>query len=461
MSSSKSSSSSSRSSSSNSSATSSSSSQTSLSVSSSSSANAEAFIAITNQYEFEGINPTNALYRDSNRFRIYYGGTGMMGPANTLGTQTDRNLNMALDYLEAAYDMFVSEWGYRSTGLSVHSDTGPHYKMNIYSTVDLDAGGVMLYDNRAGLSYLEVQNPYLANADIVVHEFGHALTLTEYHWVNQGRTGAWWETVAQWVADTFKRSTYYAAVGAKYGVSQSGTIIDLNTTLGRSYLTLVHADNRYQAWPFLTYLTNNPDNFAGLNRDSVVNLMRNHQNNETPLHTLNRMVSPLNAQTVIGYYWAHMAYLDIGHSIAQQRLFSVMNGASFRTQAYANLDSMGNQIYKVKTARQPMYAGANIIPLTVTGSGSVEIQVTNLGNGLADSNFTAIVAIRSGNSFRYQLLENGNGNINIASSEEASLVVANTPDNLIQYDAFASKAGDADVTGLNYQVKLTGAVPRD
>jgi hypothetical protein len=385
----------------------------------------------------------------------------MTGPANTLGTQTDRNLNMALDYLEAAYDMFVGEWGYRSPGLSVHSDTGPFYKMNIYSTTDLDAGGVMLYDSRAGLSYLEVQNPYLANADIVVHEFGHSLTLTEYHWVNQGRTGAWWETVAQWVADTFKSSSYYATVGAKYNVSQSGTIIDLNTTLGRSYLTLVHADNRYQAWPFLTYLTNNPDKFSGLDRNAVVNLMRNHQNNETPLHTLNRIVSPLNAQTVIGYYWAHMAYLDIGHPIAQQRLFNVMNGSSFRTQAYANLESIGDQTYRVKTARKPMYAGANIIPLTITGGGSVEIQITNLGNGFSDSNFTAVVAIRSGSNYRYQLLESGNGTINIASSEEASLVVANTPNNLIQYDAFASKAGDADLAGLNYQVKLIGAVPRD
>lgn len=446
-----------------SSASSSSASSSSSSSSSASSSSGDAvYQAIINQYEFQGINPATGLHKDSTRFRIYYGGNGLYGANNNLGEVSERNLNMALDYLEAAYQMFVEERGFRSPSLSVHSDAADYYKMNIYSTTDLNAGGVMLYDSRAGLSYLEVRSSLVANPGVVVHEFGHALSLTDYHWVNQGRTGAWWETVANWVADTFQSSAHYAAVGAKYGVSQSGTLIDLNTVLGRSFLTIVHKDNLYQAWPFLTYLTNNPDGFPGLGRDAVLHLKRNHRgNNETPLHTLNRLVSPLSAQTVLAHYWARMAYLDIGHPLAQQRLFSTWNDARFRQQAYANLAPVGSQTYQVIGTRQPMYGGSNIIPLTITGDGKVNIQVSNIGNGLPDSNFTAIVAIRSGADVRYELLDSGSGQVAVGSGEEASLVVTNTPDTLYLYDAFSSTGDDPELRGLNYQVQIVGAEPRD
>jgi hypothetical protein len=110
-----------------------------------------------------------------------------------------------------------------------------------------------------------------------------------------------------------------------------------------------------------------------------------------------------------------------------------------------------------------MYGGANIIPLTVTGDGNVNIQVTNLGNGLSDSNFTAIVAIRntSNGSVRYQELASGSGAVFINSGEEASLVVTNTPNTLYTYNAFESTGDAPDLRGLNYQVQITGAQPRD
>jgi hypothetical protein len=51
----------------------------------------------------------------------------------------------------------------------------------------------------------------------------------------------------------------------------------------------------------------------------VANLFRNHAgNNETPLHALERLAAPVTVQTILGRYWARMAYLDIEHPIAQQ-----------------------------------------------------------------------------------------------------------------------------------------------
>ena len=73
--------------------------------------------------------------------------------------------------------------------------------------------------------------------------------------------------------------------------------------------------------------------------------------------------------------------------------------------------------------------------------------------------FTATLAIRADSgSVRYVDLANGAGEAMLASGEEASLVVVNTPDALIQYDPF-SISGDV-ARGLDYTVQLTGATPQ-
>ncbi len=379
-------------------------------------------------------------YTDSAHFRIYSSGS---------------SANIALAHVEGAYQCFVTDWGFRSTGLSTHDDEndGPYYKMNIYPKF-MAAGGYMQYDYTKGLAYLEVNSGYITDPKIIVHEYGHALTLHEINWMDQTRTGAWWETVANWIADTYINSTYYDLVRQQYNLGAASTIIELNKVIGQSYYTIVHDQNYYQAWPFLTYLTNNPDNYPGLGRMTVPELFRNHtRKNETPLHVLQRITS-VPVQTILGRYWAHMAYLDIGHPKAQRLFFNSRSRLNF-----ANLDSYGSQTYRVKSSRRPMYGGANIIPLNVTGS-TVSVTVTNLGNGLSGSNFTATLAIRaSSGSVRYVDLPGGSGQASVANGEEASLVVVNTPDSLIQYDALKSSSNSPEQTGLYYQVKITGATP--
>ena len=60
---------------------------------------------------------------------------------------------------------------------------------------------------------------------------------------------------------------------------------------------------------------------------------------------------------------------------------------------------------------------------------------------------------------RYVDLPNGSGQATVASGEEASLVVVNTPNTLYQYDAFQTTASSPEAIGLNYQVQITGATP--
>jgi hypothetical protein len=195
---------------------------------------------------------------------------------------------------------------------------------------------------------------------------------------------------------------------------------------------------------------------------AVPGLFSNHlRNNETPLHVLARLTSPVSAQHVVGRYWARMAYLDIGYAKAQARYMSTRNNSGFRTRAYANLTSLGSNRYRVKADRAPLYAGANITPLNVTAGGNVSVSVTNLGNGLSDSNYTATLSIRNTNSgnVRYVDVVSGAASATVASNEEVSLVVANTPNNLYLFNAFESTETSSDSIGLQYEVELTGAVP--
>ena len=376
-------------------------------------------------------------FKDSPHFRIY----GV----------SDAQATAAIGELEAAYTCFVEKLCWRSSGLSYKdaSDAGPYYKMNIYGVGSLGgAGGQMFSEAGPGLSYLKVVTSYLTDPKVTVHEYGHALTYHEKNWVDQKNTGAWWETVANFVADTYMTSPLCADARSKHGQTEGKTVIDLNKVIGDSFQVIVDASqgsgNYYQAWPLLAYLTNNPDGYAGLGATALRDMFRKHmRNNETPLHVLQRIAAPVTVQKILGRYWARMAYVDIGHKQAQAAFMSGRSRLNF-----ANLDSTGAGAYKVKANRQPRYFGSNIIPLTAMGE--VTAKVTS------SAPFTATLAVRaSSGAVRYVDLENGTATTTVAAGEEASLVVVNTPAALAMYDPFAISGEVA--RGLDYQVQLTGA----
>ncbi len=418
--------------------------------------------AITNEFTHLNVTPTNARFRDSDRFRAYYGGGGLNGGQSNLANVPEAQIETGMAHLEAAYECFVNQWGFRSPSLSVGT-TGPYYKMNLYSTTTLNAGGAMGANGRHRLSFLEFRDNAISRPETAVHEFGHSLSYADFTWTDQGATGAWWESVANWVSDTYNTDPLCESVRERRGLARSrDTIINLETNIAQAFLPIVSTRNYYQAWPFLTYLTQNPDRYPGVGRMAVPDIHKNHRrNNETPLHVLQRLVAPVTVQEVVGRFWARMAYLDIGHPKAQARFLALRNDGGFRSRAFANLDSLGNGRYRVKPAREPRYAGANITPLRATAGGAVSVRVTNLGNGQAGSAFMATLSIRNtaSGAIRYVDLLGGAGSATIASNEEASLVVANTPITLIQYNAFESTDTSPESIGLRYEVALTGAVP--
>ncbi|KAF6803686.1 dockerin type 1 [Colletotrichum sojae] len=384
--------------------------------------------------------PGGSTFKDSAHFRVY-------GAAEADATET-------LDILEGAYECFVNTLGWRTSGLSFNDETdaGPYYKTNVYSVKNLDsAAGVMHAEMQSGAAWLEVVDTWLKSPGVTVHEWGHGLHYHQKTWVDQSATGTWWETVANWVADTYQTSDLCAAAREKHGQPEGRTEFEVNKVLGDSFQVIVDGSvdtgNYYQAWPFLTYLTNNPDNFAGLGTDALHQMMKQYKegSNETPLHTLERVLSNSSVGDVVGRYWARMAYVDIGHAQAQEIFLAQQDRINF-----ANVDGSGSS-YTVKSARAPRYMGANIIPLKAEG-GKVDVKVTSTGS------FTATLSIfdASTKKGRYVALPNGAGSATLAAGEEASLVVANTPKTLIQYNGFELANSEAN-KGMEYSFTLASA----
>lgn len=382
------------------------------------------------------IGPGGDTFRDSGHFRVY----------GNDGTEAEQALAM----LEAAHDCFIADLGWRSSGLSYNApgDDGPYTKTNIYSVPVLEgAAGVMHSDFETGMAYLEVQQDYLTVSGVLVHEYGHGVHYHQRTWVDQGRTGAWWETFANWFADTYKTSDLCASAREAHGQSVGQTEIDLVKTVGDSFQVLVDGSvgsgNYYQAWPFLTYLTSNPDELSGLGSDAVRQLMVQYEegSNETPFHTLQRVAGETTVAEIVGKYWAHMAYVDIGHPQAHEAFLAQRGSLN-----YNNVESTGENTYAPISARAPQYMGANIIPLETTG-GTVNVEVE--GSGL-----TATLAVMGSDSFRYVPVS-PSGSVEVAQGEEVTLVVANTPAELVLYDPFQLTSEVS--TPLQYSFTLTGA----
>jgi hypothetical protein len=393
------------------------------------------------QFTAKEVGPGGSNFKDSPHFRIH-------------GANSENDASIAIKMLEAAYECYVVDLGWRSSGLSFNpgSDSGPWYKENVYAMASAGAGaaGVMKTDPRSGLSYLQVGKSYLSTPKVTVHEYGHALTYHERTWVEQTNTGAWWECQANWFADTYMTSPLCAKARAKYNQPEGKTIIELHKVIGSSHQVILdgsqNTGNYYQAWPFLTYCTNNPDNYPGLGKDTMREMFRKYKkgSNETPLHALERVAAGTKLQKIVGRYWARMAYVDIGHKQANQVFQTLRPKLN-----YQNLDSVGAGSYKPKASRQPRYFGSNIIPLK--GTGAIGVKIT------ANSPFTATLAVKGeGGKVKYVDLPGGSGQTNVEKGEEATLVVVNTPDKLIQYNGFKLPGSPASV-GLDYQLTLTGA----
>ncbi|PNS16763.1 hypothetical protein CAC42_4727 [Sphaceloma murrayae] len=390
-------------------------------------------------------------YWNSPHFRIY----------NT----TKAKAAGAIQHLEGAFDCFVNVLGWKDPGISMYStpDQGPYYKVNVFTSDPLPGVlGYMTGDYKTGLAYEVMLDEYVNRSSVVVHEFGHVLTFANTKWWNQTSTSSWAETIANYVGETYNTSPLCAASRQKFNDTGGWTLFQPQVVVSYSYLTLIdatQAGNDYFAWPFLAYMTTNLDNYAGLGRDIMKKMFNRYKvnSNETPFHTLQRILGQkATVQQVVKNYWARMANADFNNTMMYTQLFYYNSQLN-----YDNLYANGTNTYRVKTAKQPKYFGASIIPLNVTSSDrSATVRIT------APSAFSATVAVKdtsaSGFSVRYidvAITKNaGRATFKLGENEQATLTVVNTPKELLQYDGRVTNTG-AVAEGLDFRITMKGAVP--
>ena len=103
---------------------------------------------------------------------------------------------------------------------------------------------------------IEIISPEAMLDDLTVaHEFGHVVTMQQKAWVDQEITGAWWEPLANWFREMYLDSDYYP------GNTKTAWFEPYLRNLS---LTLPHGRNYYEVWPFLMYISYNPDDLPGL-----------------------------------------------------------------------------------------------------------------------------------------------------------------------------------------------------
>ncbi|KAK5653292.1 hypothetical protein OQA88_8983 [Cercophora sp. LCS_1] len=402
--------------------------------------------------------PRSTNFTDSPHFRIY-------------DSPTESGATVALSVLEASYSCFVEDLGWRSSGLSFldsASDAGPWTKTNIFSDPNLPfVGGRAKMAYEYGLGYIEVHPSYLhgdeaKTAALLPHELSHLLHFSERAAVGGG-IEAWYEAMGNYFQDLYKTNPLCEPARQKHGRNAVDMQFNLKKNIEESYRVIVDATmdadgftvgspaNFYFAWPFLTYLTNNPDNFTGLGPNVVRDLVRKHgrQPDETPLHTLARVVPGPPVGAIVSRYWARMAYVDIGHPTGMAQFLGARDVLDF-----GNYDHVSAGLWRVKKGRAPRYMGANITPLKKDGDVTIDVMVR-----ASTDDLRAMVSVRNeiSGTVRYESLIDGHGTVDIAAYEEATLVVVRAPAKLLVYNPFQLETDGEANDGWGYTVEVKGA----
>lgn len=337
--------------------------------------------------------------------------------------------------LEDCWDVYMNDLGMAAPSQSVNLSLrdGNNYKTNIYisgtglSNME-DDWAYMSYDS-GGYAYMFCcvdSMQYNPPSWVMPHEFGHVVTAHQLGWNENKYSYAWWEAMGNWFREQYLYSDY--------STDETGHGTDFfETYLKNSSLTFPCGRDYYAAWPFLQYLTENPDNLPGYGSDFVKKMLQEGQTDEYPLDMVERLAEA-DPKDTLGNYAKHIAALDFKNGDAYRaRLNELLNQGSWNwQQIYTMLEPVAGMenTYEVPTERAPQHAGLNIIPLNVTGS-----TITVTLNGLTNINGAdwraCIVQRLSDGSCKYSELFSDGDTCSVpaeANLSEAYISVIATPD---------------------------------
>ena len=317
-------------------------------------------------------------YYESEHFQFIWGNSGEASRV------TEDFLKGNAANLEACWAVYMSDLSMtpptQSTNISFRD--GKEYKTNIYiSGTGLegmqDDWAYMSYDS-GGFAYMFCcvdSMQYTPPSWVLPHEFGHVVTAHQLGWNDNKYSYAWWEAMGNW----FREQYLYSG----YSTDETGHGTDFfETYLKNLCFTFPCGRDYYAAWPFLQYLTENPDNMSGYGSDFVKKMLQEGQKDEYPFDIVDRLADA-DIKDTLGNFAKRMAGLDFKQGAAYRaRLSELLSAGSWNyQQIYSMLKpvSEDSNTYTVPNERAPQFAGMNIVPLECDGT-----EITASLNGLTN-----------------------------------------------------------------------------
>ncbi len=399
-------------------------------------------------------------YYESEHFQFIWGNSGDSSKV------TSAFLEGNAKNLEACWDVYMNDLGMESPSQSVNLSLrdGNHYKTNIYiSGTGLsgmaDDWAYMSYDSK-GFAYMFCcvdSMQYNPPSWVLPHEFGHVVTAHQLGWNTNKYSYAWWEAMGNWFREQYLYSDYSTDTTG-YGTDFFETYLKnlcLTFPCGRDY---------YAAWPFLQYLTENPDNLDGYGAEFVKTMLQQGQVDEYPFDMVERLAAA-DLKETLGHFAKHMAGLDFENGDAyRSRLNELLNNGSWNwQQIYTMLEPVAgeNNVYQVPSERAPQHAGINIIPLDVT-SNTISVTLNSLTNVAGADWRACIVQQLNDNSCVYsELFSDGDTcTVSVNSNLKAAyLTVVATPDNNTYLKCGLPYGPDSEFAEKNYSFNAKQRYP--
>lgn len=362
----------------------------------------------------------------SPHFQIIWGNDDQTGLVN------DDFIKLNLDHLEEYREIYTTELGMKDSSESVFNPDGKKYKTNIYLTrtglPDFEDGwAFMNAEPFTGFAYILCDPAAMVQEDgtdsaSLPHEYAHVLTYHQKGWTDQTITGSWWEAVANWFKEQY------------FDTLETPTTHFFLPYLRNMNLTIPHGRMYYEAWIFLQYLSENPDNFNALGKNFIARLQTEALPEEYPFDTIKRLTD-CDMKELIGGFAKHMATLDFNHKELYNDALSKSLEDPFVWQLIYTQPQPApdrDNCYIVPAEKAPMQTGFNVIPLNIEDD-----RVTVTLRGISDAEEAdwraCIVAETEDGTTRYsRLFSEGSKTMTLKGDEKALyLTVAATPDEII------------------------------
>ena len=393
-----------------------------------------------------------ANYVESEHFVIFYGNSDTTGQVN------ESFLKRNLDNYEKLWHCYGEYLGMENMNVDIYGKSPQKYKTNVYLTytgLDKYPDGWAFMSSEDGYG-IEIISPEAMLDDLTIaHEFGHVVTMQQKAWVDQDITGAWWEPLANWFREMYLGSEYYT------GNTQTAWFEPYLRNLS---LTLPHGRNYYEVWPFLVYLSYNPDNIDGLGIDFVKRMISEAKPNEYPFDTIARL-SGTDAQNIFGSYAKRMATFDFGEKQAYQSEFQkkLSEAPYYWNLFYTVPEDHGTGWLISPQEDAPMQGGINIVPLKITGD-TITVDFKGLSDDPNAAWQACIVTVDSNGTESYSALFGSGEQMEVSASAAVSayLTVSAMPAVPNAVNAFHKERDSSYRDGTErrrypYEIRISGA----